>query len=261
MRLRTWYAETTRLLRESCGPLDFMRLMQARLSLSRVGKLVAPRPKTLRINTTSMGRQLVIRSHTTDIAIFGEMANRAYGHLPLWPDVSTVVDLGANIGLAARWLSVRYPVARIVCVEPEPGNVEILRENVRELDATVIEACVGGRERHVGLVTDGGEYGYRIGDEGGRIPVVTMRTVLEQAAFDGRPLDIVKCDIEGAEAELLDDCRAWIHHVRALVIECHAPYSASDLAVDLARNGGRFRTLHVEQNDAYGTETATLVRF
>jgi FkbM family methyltransferase len=148
-----------------------------------------------------------------------------------------------------------------VCVEPEPGNVAVLRENVRSLDATVIEACVGGHERHVGLVTDGGEYGYRIGDEGGRVPVVTMLTVLERAAFDGHLLDIVKCDIEGAEAELLNDCRSWIHRVRALVIECHAPYSASDLDADLARNGGRFRTLHVEQNRAYGTQTATLVQF
>jgi FkbM family methyltransferase len=260
MRLRTWFDEARWLLRESCRPVDFTRLMQARLSLSKVGKLVAPRPKTLRVDTRSMGRQLVIRSHTTDIAIFGEMANHAYGRLPLWPDVRTVVDLGANIGLAARWLSVRYPAARIVCVEPESGNVEVLRENLRALDATVIEACVGGRERHVGLVMDGGEYGYRIGDEGGQIPVVTMPTVLKQGGIHGHPLDIVKCDIEGAEAELLDDCRAWIDRVRALVIECHAPYSVRDLAVDLARNGGRFRTLHVEQNHAYGTETATLVR-
>jgi hypothetical protein len=227
MRLHGWYDETRWLLRESRYPHDFLRLMQARLSLSRVGKLVAPRPKTLRISTRNMGRDVLLRSHTTDIAVFCEMANQAYRHLPLLPDVRTVLDLGANIGLAARWLNVRYPGARIVCVEPEPGNVQVLRENVRHLDATVLEACVGGHARHVGLVTSTGEFGYRISREPGGIPVVTMLNVLEQAGFSGRPLDV---------------------------------YAARDMHADLVRNGARFQTLHVERDLAYGVETVTLSR-
>jgi hypothetical protein len=47
--------------------------------------------------------------------------------------------------------------------------------------------------------------------------------------------------------------------VQALVVECHRPYSASDLDRDLKANGGRFRTLHVERDEAYGVETVTLM--
>ena len=128
---------------------------------------------------------------------------------------------------------------------------------MRELDATVIAACVGGRERHVALETETGAFGYHISDQPGQVPVVTMQTILDPFS---EPLDIVKCDIEGAEAELLQDCHDWIGRVRALVVECHAPYTAEALHTDLVRNGGSFRTLHTERDPSYGVETVTLER-
>jgi FkbM family methyltransferase len=235
-----------------------MHLMQARLSLSRVGKVACPSPRSLKISARSLGADVLIRSHTSDIAVLCEMANGAYRHLPAM-DALTVVDLGANTGIAARWLHERYPDARLVCVEPDPGNAAILRENVRSVSATVIEACVGGSERTVSLATTTGEFGYRIAGDNGDIPVLTMPQVLERAGMTGR-LDVVKCDIEGSEAELLEDCAGWLGRVQALCVECHAPYAAVNLLADLVRNGGRFRVLHTERDPAYGVETVTLVQ-
>ena len=71
-----------------------------------------------------------------------------------------------------------------------------------------------------------------------------MSEILEQAGVSGE-IDLVKCDIEGAEAEVLARCADWITRVRALVIELHAPYTEELLRRDLAANGftGKFTTL------------------
>jgi FkbM family methyltransferase len=39
------------------------------------------------------------------------------------PEASTIVDLGANIGLAALYFGTRYPQAKILSVEPDPGPI------------------------------------------------------------------------------------------------------------------------------------------
>ena len=57
-------------------------------------------------------------------------------------------------------------------------------------------------------------------------------------------IDLLKCDIEGSEAELFADCQAWINRVRNLVVELHQPYSAGQFCEDIRRGGGVFEIYH-----------------
>ena len=41
-----------------------------------------------------------------------------------------IIDCGANIGLSAIWFLSRYPKAEIVAVEPDDGNLAIMRRNL-----------------------------------------------------------------------------------------------------------------------------------
>jgi FkbM family methyltransferase len=260
-RVQGWGQEVATFARDARRPRDFARVMQSRLSLSKIGSIVAPSPVVAEVDLRSFGSGVHLRSHTSDISVLHELLADAYAHLPQI-GATTVVDLGANTGLALRWLHHRYPEARFVSVEPEPGNLEVLRANAAACgaDVTIVAACVGAWERKVSLTTDTGEFGFRMLDEDqGTVPVLTMAHVLERAGFDGQ-LDVVKCDIEGAEAELFEDCRSWIGRVGWLVVECHAPYSASDLEAHLKSSGGNFRRVHLEVNPPYGTETITLSR-
>ncbi len=47
-------------------------------------------------------------------------------------------------------------------------------------------------------------------------------------------IDLLKCDIEGAEQEVFADCASWLHRVRNLVIELHEPYLADRFLQDIA---------------------------
>jgi len=56
-------------------------------------------------------------------------------------------------------------------------------------------------------------------------------------------LDLLKCDIEGAEREVFAACDAWIGRVRCMVVEVHDGLGIPELAHALARAGGRFESV------------------
>jgi FkbM family methyltransferase len=264
-RVRYLAREVWTYARETRTPADFVWLMRIRLSQSKVGWLVCPRPIARDIDLPRFGGPVRLRSHTTDISVLSEvLVCHAYDSVPAHTgeDVASVVDLGANIGLTARWMAARWPESSIVCVEPEPGNAAVLRRNVGPLNGSVrvVEACVGAEERRVGLATTTGEHGFAMtdGDADLTVDVVTMDRVL--GGLPDGEIDILKCDIEGAERELFEHCRPWINRVKVAVVECHNGFRGADLIAMLEANGGRFDVLHNEIDPGYGLETVTLRR-
>jgi len=255
-QLHHWAAEVRSYWREACTPSDFAKVMRVRLSQSRAGPLVCPKPIVVRVNLRTMGSGIWLRSHTTDISVRKELIVGG-GYEPLVGDADTtvVVDLGANTGLSARWLATRFPHARLVCVEPDPGNAELLRRNVAALDALVVRACVGGHARTVALDDHNGEWGYRMVDSpAGDVPVVTMPMLLEQAGIDR--IDVLKCDIEGAEAELFATCAPWIACVRRMIVETHLDViSTADF---LRLLPAATEVVHSDENPHLGFDVLTL---
>jgi FkbM family methyltransferase len=233
--------------------------MRIRLSLSKLGPFTTPRPITTTIELRDLG-PVRLRSHSTDISVLSELLiGDEISALPNMPDATTVVDLGANIGLSYRWLRRRYPNASFVCVEPDPGNLEMLRRNAGT-DCQVVAACVGGHERRVALTNGDGEWGYRMVDASdGTVPVITIDRLLADQALD--EIDILKCDIEGAELELFTDCRSWIRRVRAMVVECHLHTTSSDEILSLLdANDSGLEVAHLERQPDLGFELVTLGR-
>jgi FkbM family methyltransferase len=155
--------------------------------------------------------------------------------------ISTVLDLGANVGISVRlWQSV-WTGAQIAAVEPDPANIEMARRNALPISPApvFVQACVAGRARTVHLNRTSNEYSFRMmdGNENGEeIAALTVPQICERAGLSGE-IDLLKCDVEGAEAEVFADCAAWAHRVRHMVVEVHAPYTPAKLLDDLARAG------------------------
>lgn len=144
-----------------------------------------------------------------------------------------------------------------MCVEPGPGNLALLRFNAGE-NCKVIAACIGGHERTVSLANDDGGWGYRMIDAAdGTVPVLTMPSLLAQSGLS--EIDVLKCDIEGAEAELFADCREWIGRVRTMVVECHRDtIDGAGLVGLLNGNDAPHRVTHLETHPELGFDLVTL---
>ena len=122
-------------------------------------------------------------------------------------DPETILDLGANIGVASAWFRARYPAARIVAVEPDPDTFAKLERNLGGDDAvTLVQAAVAGEPGEVDLFRpDGYSIASSLKDaraEGGsrtRVRACSIDELCEEHAL--APLDLLKLDVEGAELE------------------------------------------------------------
>lgn len=166
--------------------------------------------------------------------------------------IKTVLDLGANCGHTVRLWHSRLPGCRVVAVEPDAENVKVLRRNSAypgQVDAVVIEACAAGRERLVQLDRSGGgawtfEMKEIQGEGGESIPALTVPQILDRAGIDGM-VDLVKCNVEGAEVELMEHAAEWIGRVRHVMMDVHQPYDAEQVLAH-ARAGDPSREWSVE---------------
>lgn len=170
----------------------------------------------------SQTRDLFIRPETFDDTIAAEVTT--YKHL-LPALGGTLLDVGGNIGVVARWW-LKSGGTRVISVEPEPENADLLRQNLASFGvrATVIEAAAVNREAPVSMdlfITNGVNKGsHTLRPTRGR-EKITVRTVPLSALIETYEPDVVKIDIEGGEFTLIREILSLPLHVRRLAIEYH----------------------------------------
>jgi FkbM family methyltransferase len=182
-----------------------------------------------------------IRPGTSDAQVLEDTLIGAY-HLPdrSLPSAPIILDLGANIGLVAMHYASLYPQSRIVCVELDQGNIEILLKNIEPFmdRITVIHAAVW---HHDGVVAYGGgeEWGFAVNENSElsihHVRAMRIESILEEAGVD-RP-DFVKMDIEGAEQRVVKHDAGWLRRIEFLQCEVHTPSTPASISAELQRAG------------------------
>jgi glycosyl transferase family 25 len=177
--------------------------------------------------------EVELRLNSTDLPTFGQVfINFEYQSPCLPPTASTIVDLGANIGLATLYFGARYPQASILSVEPDAENFDVLSRNTRSLQQRVhcYQAAIWKHDGQINLRTEDeanrslGAWGVQVtasprsGEKS--VPCYRLATILDLVGFSA--VDILKIDIEGAELELfsegIDDC---LDRIQMIIIETH----------------------------------------
>lgn len=152
---------------------------------------------------------------------FEETYRVPFGELP-----SSVLDLGANIGLASIWLARQYD-CEVIAVEPEPANADLARRNyaLNGVRGAVVEAAIGPRDETLPFAIDRASNlgSLRAAAEGRAVVDVVVRTpqsVMQEFGLDS--IDLCKLDIEGGEqALLLEGDATWLRSVRGVLAELH----------------------------------------
>ena len=137
----------------------------------------------------------------------------------------TMVDGGANIGLAAVYFLNRYPSVRTISVEPFAESVDLCRKNLAPYKerATVIQGAIWRDEDGVCLDPQNEEWAHRVrpaaAGETGLTQTLTVKSLI---GLCGGSLDLLKLDIEGSEREIFGpDSMQWLPDVRNILIELH----------------------------------------
>lgn len=138
-----------------------------------------------------------------------------------------IIDLGANIGLSALYFSMIWPKARIVAVEPDAENFELLRRNVAAAsNIDTIEAAAASKPGKLRIVDpDAPKNAVRTAADGQgngvEVDALTIRDLLDRYIPQGCIPFIIKIDIEGAESELFSANVEWIDEFPLMVVELH----------------------------------------
>lgn len=162
------------------------------------------------------GFTLTTRPALCDETVIEEVIRRdCYKVFDLNLDGRTIIDCGAHIGVFATMCALRG--ARVIAIEPQPENLELLRVNAKQFPRiTILPFAVGATEGMTYI--DGESGGAHTGPEGIPVDQVTLSSLL-----DG-PVDVLKLDMEGGEVAALLACdHKHLKRAHRVVLETHGP--------------------------------------
>lgn len=170
--------------------------------------------------------------------------------------ISTICELGANIGASLLALGLRYPDARLLGVEPDAGNVEILRMNTERIGDRCMIVQSGVWDSEACLVVEPnpvyGQHGLTLRElaKGESAPnSIASNTIdaLLDEHLPGREVDYMHVTIEGTEPRAFAVGR-WPDRVRSLRVELHPDAGFDAVAASQQLEGLGYRCRLDEQH-------------
>jgi FkbM family methyltransferase len=199
------------------------------LSAAIKGK-VLHRPALLTVTRPDLKAAIVLRVPSADFATYRQIFDRREYDFAVSNPPRTIVDAGAHIGLASVWFANRFPDARIVAVEPDAENFELLRHNAAAYpQIEPVQAALWSVETELDLVDPGlGTWGFMTspvgdpsppGEHRQRVRALTIDALMREHRLDH--IDVLKLDVEGAEREVFTAAGPWLEGTDLLIVELH----------------------------------------
>ncbi|MBL1212462.1 MAG: FkbM family methyltransferase [Ignavibacteriae bacterium] len=136
-------------------------------------------------------------------------------------DNPIIYDCGSNIGLSLIYFKNLFPQSQIKAFEPNSYIMKFLKNNIRENKLDNIELY----EEAVWIHNDGVEFTDDKADtasisesNGSRVKSIRLKSLIENE----NKIHFLKFDIEGAEVEVLKDCKSSLENVENIFIEYHS---------------------------------------
>jgi len=224
LKVATYFARAfAYLLRFSVACENFGLMSAGRLFVYCRAK---PVPAGVSLPVRRLGRAVVFRGRT-DKGVMSHLFTPNYRIRDSAANpFRLIVDAGANIGIETLRFRRFHPGARIVAIEPDPGNFAVLQRNAG--DDGKIELLHSGLWSHqcrLHIVPGGSAEGFRVeeasgGPQPGDVDAVSIPSIMESLGVE--EIDIFKLDIEGAEYQVFAaaDVESWIGRVKVLIFEC-----------------------------------------
>lgn len=170
-----------------------------------------------------------LRGRTSDIGIFEQIfLDRQYDFNLNTPEI--IVDCGANIGLGTCFFKKKWPNAKVISVEPETHNYELLNKNIEGYTNVIaLKAGIWNKSCKLNILDESVRSdAFMLKEEKGNtdntsadyIDAITISDIIKQ--YDIQRIDLLKIDIEGSETIVFDSsAHEWLPYVGTLVIELH----------------------------------------
>ena len=204
--------------------------------------------KIIKYKEKNILEPIFLRIGTADIGTFIQIfVNKEYDFVTKYQP-KVIIDAGANIGLASIYFANKYPIAKIIAIEPEKNNYQMLEKNVEKYKNIIpLQSALWHKNESIRLVDTGlgtDSFITQKNDEINssfqgvlshlvnknkyssvyyHVPGMSMDKILKDYGL--QEVDILKIDIEGAEQHVFDNSAdTWIHKINSIVIEVDKDY-------------------------------------
>lgn len=187
------------------------------------------------VSIGELTRPVLIRPGTSDIGVLSQVfrtrmfSSLADFHLAGLDSSAhiNIIDAGANVGYSSLYFQNLFPHARIIAMEPENGNFQMLKKNCLPFE-NIIPVQKGLWPKSCALrvlpAKSGEEWNSKVTESNGEGGDIDGISVLDlQNSYRISEIHLFKIDIEGAERPLFSDSDVhdWLSRVKLLCLELH----------------------------------------
>jgi len=180
----------------------------------------------LEFKSKEMKHPISLRRGTSDINAFYQVLFNLEYDIKFEKKPEVIIDLGANIGLASIFFLNKFPDCKVIAVEPEPSNFEILKRNTGKYpNFFAYNKAIWNKPAKLQIRdSELGNWAFQVkeakGEESNIIEAISLGQIIKESNLS--QIDVLKIDIEGAEVELFSgNCDEWLSITKYIIIETH----------------------------------------
>jgi FkbM family methyltransferase len=164
---------------------------------------------------------------------------------------SIIIDCGTNIGMSLLYFSNLFPDSEIYGFEADPLIFNLCNKNLiknKIKNVKLINKAVWKNNNGIKFYSDG--------NDGGRINTTSINENTKEHEMSSirlhdfllsfEKIDFLKIDIEGAEYDVLLDCKDILSHIDNIFIEYHCDFSSQKLNIILDILSNNNFSYHIE---------------
>lgn len=137
-----------------------------------------------------------------------------------------IIDCGSNIGMSVLYLKLNYPEANIEAFEPDTENFKLLSKNTEAWgfnNINIHNSAIWVHNDSIQFVNEG-DLGSKISlNDNQKGNTKSIKSVRLNDMLNEN-IDLLKIDIEGAEFEVIKDCKENLKNVSNLFLEYHGRF-------------------------------------
>lgn len=198
-----------------------------------------------------------LRKNSSDLHVFEQVfLHREYESLIMVAkdnkiNVHSIVDAGANIGLTSLFFLHHFPEAKIISIEPDPENYEMLKKNTQEFGKRIVclQMALWDKEDVLEITDefgDGRSWAKSVRksklQSANLVKSITVSQLISDQSLS--QIDIFKMDIEGAEEVIFaqDNDVSFLRNIKIIGLEIHDQLTARALIIKSLTQWGFFIT-------------------
>ncbi|MCX6782230.1 MAG: FkbM family methyltransferase [Candidatus Magasanikbacteria bacterium] len=180
-------------------------------------------PRFTETTSDLLGFKIKIADSASFVFMYKEIFEKQVYKFNASSNAPVIIDCGANIGMSVVYFKKLFPLAKIVAFEPDPNIFRILKENIDSQnfsDIKLVNSALWSEEGAMDFFPDRADGGRVAEKISGVAPVLIPAVKL--SGYLNEKVDFLKIDIEGAELEVLRECKDALKNVKNIFIEYHS---------------------------------------